>query len=118
MARLSSSVRTLAPHSATAHALESRMSYGQRRKSMPMELLRASNSGVGPAPKRPPHSLCDVFAAWADEEAGAGASAMVMSGFEKRRQATASSSAGSSALSVAGAGAAGAAAPALAAASS
>jgi hypothetical protein len=55
------------------------MSYGQSRKSTPMELLRASNSGVGPAPKRPPHSLCDVFAAGrADEGAGAGASAIFL----------------------------------------
>src|SRR6476659_4507610 len=58
---LSSSVSTLAPHNATAHALERRMSYGQSRKSTPLELLSASNSGVGPAPKRPPHSLCDLF---------------------------------------------------------
>src|SRR5476651_1744727 len=56
---LSSSVSTLAPQSATAHALERRTSYGQSRKSTPMELLSASNSGVGPAPKRPPHSLWD-----------------------------------------------------------
>src|SRR5215207_2165812 len=59
IALLSSSVSTPAPQSATAHALERRTSYGQSRKSTPIELLSASNSGVGPAPKRPPQSLCD-----------------------------------------------------------
>ena len=58
---LSSSVSTPACQSATAHALDKRMSNGQRRKSTPMELLSASNSGAGPPAKRPPHSLCVVL---------------------------------------------------------
>ena len=58
---LSSSVSTPARHSATAHAFESWTSYGQSRKSMPIELFSASNSGAGPPANRPPHSLCDVL---------------------------------------------------------
>src|SRR6476661_3590685 len=42
-----------------------------------MELLRASNSGVGPAPKRPPHSLCDGLPAGRVDD-GTVASAIVM----------------------------------------
>src|SRR5829696_1218481 len=64
IALLSSSVSTPAPQSATAHALERRTSYGQSRKSTPIELLSASNSGVGPAPNRPPQSLCVRFSPW------------------------------------------------------
>src|SRR5437763_5484434 len=40
-----------------AHALDARTSYGHRRKSMPMELLRASKAGADPSLNRPPHNL-------------------------------------------------------------
>ena len=56
--RLPSMVSTPACPSASAHALESRTSCGQRRKSVPMERLIASSSGDGPPAKRPPQSLC------------------------------------------------------------
>src|SRR6478672_10664318 len=48
-----------------------------------MELLRASNSGVGPAPNRPPHSLCDDFVVVrVDDGAAVSAIVMVRSGGE------------------------------------
>ena len=53
----SSSVSTFAWYNAIAQAFDSWMSNGQRRKSMPIELLSASNSGAGPPENRPPHSL-------------------------------------------------------------
>ena len=57
---LSSRVSTPASQSATAHAFDSRMSCGQRRKSVPMERLSASSAAAVGTENRPPHSLCDL----------------------------------------------------------
>jgi len=58
----SSAVYTPATASPRAHALERRMSCGQRRRSVPMDRLMASRSGEGPPAKRPPQSLWDPSA--------------------------------------------------------
>ena len=84
----SSSVSTPALYSAMAHAFDSWMSNGQRRKSTPIELFSASNSGAGPPAKRPPQSLCDAAGAVAN------AAVVMRSAASARADAASSASAG------------------------